>query len=65
MTVKNLLVQLNNLLNEELLKEDDELIIVGSGDRETGYLADTLLMPRVIVEIESHNTGYYFLGIKK
>lgn len=63
MTAKNLIRQLEFLLENGYIEETDEIVILGSGDRESGHLEMGLCMPKVEIGIDSHVSGYYGLGI--
>jgi hypothetical protein len=68
MTVKALQEQLNSLLKNKFIKEDDEVFLLGSGDRENGFFMDGLAMPpfeQKDIIIKDHPAGFYLIGIMK
>jgi len=63
LTVKEMIEQLNFLLDENLISEDDYLIVLGTGDKTSGYLKLGVCMPHI--QIEETNGGFFGLGFSK
>lgn len=63
MTIKDLQNQIAYLLKQKMVNENDEIILLGSGDRQSGLLNLGLCMPKVDIEISEHHEGHYGLGI--
>jgi hypothetical protein len=63
MTVKNLIDQINFLVQNNYLKEDDFVLLVGTGDIPTDYI-QTVCMPKLDTNINpfEEKKGYCHIG---
>lgn len=64
MKVQELIDRLNYLLNNNYLNQDDEVLLIGTGDRETGLIS-SVCIPSIIPNFKEHTTGYYHIGFYK
>lgn len=68
MKIKELKQQIDILIKSKYISEEDEVIILGTGDRVTGFLDLGFCMPTVTVDIEKmlcDESGHYGLGCVK
>lgn len=65
MTIKNLKEQLDFVLSTNYATENDEIVILGSGDRLSDFIDFGFCLPKVKLNktFNSSPNGYYGLGI--
>ena len=68
MKIKELKRQIDILIKSKYISDDDEVIILGTGDRATGFLDLGFCMPAVTVDLDKmllNKSGHYGLGCIK
>jgi len=65
MTAKDLVEQINYLINTNNISSDDEVVLIGTGDKKSNIISG-ILIPKVkfsnINDVISDNKGYYSIG---
>lgn len=64
MTVKTLQQQLQFAIENKHITEDDELILIGTGNKTSGFFWGGFCLPKVTVDIDKNvKSGYYGIGV--
>ena len=65
MTAKDMVEQINYLINTNNISSDDEVVLIGTGDKKSNIISG-ILIPKVkfsnINDVISDNKGYYSIG---
>ena len=61
MTVKELKERLDFLIGNGYIKENDIVVLIGTGDKKSGIIQN-IGMPKVKIEYEKDHKGFYHIG---